>query len=574
LGHALFPTVALMPFALGIVFGLPDGLDPPVLRRELALRFTLIATAVLAILVHGVLAQWTGVLPFVGVCALGAGVGVAVRDLERRRTASLAGAAGSVAFLILLFLDFRSEPETAFEAFALAGGTASDAFSDLGDRYFKIATLLALPAVFLAFWERQPGLPTFPKSGLERSALGRAVTWVTYGFRRAFSRHFWGEESRIARDEYRELGRGYLEVLRQGTSNGWVWAALVVEVALVGGVLIHTKVVSVPFKLPRFPLEDLVYQLWLWPLVLAVPWGMLLLRDLTRAVFQLLPLSRPSIAVLGLSASGLVLSLGYYPALAKQISPKDVFDAYVEEGNGAPLSTLGRFEGTAQYYARGNFISHDSADRAFEWLMERPEERRFLVFGGDELPRLNASYRAHHTPASNLPILDASSGQYLLASNQLGGKKNQNPLESLVLAKPPAPKHALSAELGNELRVLGWDVREPDGEIVTTIRRRHSYEFLIYFEVLDKVTGNWEVFVHLDAGERKNLDHKLSEKYPSRHWQKGDVVVDVHPFEFSSSYDTGSYSVGLGLFSGKKRKPVTAGKHDDNRLAAGALVVR
>ena len=62
-------------------------------------------------------------------------------------------------------------------------------------------------------------------------------------------------------------------------------------------------------------------------------------------------------------SSGLVLCFSYYPALANQLSPKEVFESYerVHKG-GEPLALLGVGGRTAAYYAGGQPRTlHDTA---------------------------------------------------------------------------------------------------------------------------------------------------------------------------------------------------------------------
>jgi hypothetical protein len=50
--------------------------------------------------------------------------------------------------------------------------------------------------------------------------------------------------------------------------------------------------------------------------------------------------------------------------------------------------------------------------------------------------------------------------------------------------------------------------------------------------------------------------------------------MDVHPFEFEPQFSGATYEVYFGLFSGDKRMAVKHGKHSDNRIAGGQLVIR
>jgi hypothetical protein len=85
-----------------------------------------------------------------------------------------------------------------------------------------------------------------------------------------------------------------------------------------------------------------------------------------------------------------------------------------------------------------------------------------------------------------------------------------------------------------------------------------------------------KTFIHIDQNRRRfNGDHDTLEgKYPFRYWQKGDFVMDVYPMEFEAHFAGATYDVYFGLFSGDKRMAVKHGKHVDNRIAGGQLVIR
>src|SRR5207237_875029 len=90
---------------------------------------------------------------------------------------------------------------------------------------------------------------------------------------------------------------------------------------------------------------------------------------------------------------GLCLSLGYYPGLMAQISPKQVFDAYRQQAKrGEALGMLGAGAASATYYAGRDVPSFDTAEHAFDWLMASGE-RRWLLIREAELGPLNALYR-------------------------------------------------------------------------------------------------------------------------------------------------------------------------------------
>jgi len=168
------------------------------------------------------------------------------------------------------------------------------------------------------------------------------------------------------------------------------------------------------------------------------------------------------------------------------------------------------------------------------------------------------------------------SSEVMLASNLLlPGEENENPLSGWISTEAPAPAHPLDIDLNGQLRCLGWAITERDGTPVEEARTGQPYDFRIYYEVMAPVTGTWKTFIHIDGNRRRfNGDHDtLAGKYPFRLWQKGDFMTDVFAFELEPHFGGSTYDVYFGLFSGDKRMSVKHGKHTEDRIVAGRLVV-
>src|SRR5208283_1432454 len=111
--------------------------------------------------------------------------------------------------------------------------------------------------------------------------------------------------------------------------------------------------------------------------------------------------------ILGGSVGGFVLCFWYYPALANQLSPKDVFETYRRACPGAPLALLGVGGRTSAYYAGGGQPqSFSDPTSAYRWLAAAGGERRCLALKADELPKLNQLWRERSEERrANLPIV-------------------------------------------------------------------------------------------------------------------------------------------------------------------------
>jgi hypothetical protein len=282
--------------------------------------------------------------------------------------------------------------------------------------------------------------------------------------------------------------------------------------------------------------------------------------------------------IAGLGGGGTLLSLGYYPALAAQLSPAGVYTAYRElASSDEPLAVMG--EGAVKgsmFYAGSNVRSYKDVEAAVDWLDAPDAPRKWLILKASDLGKANSHFREKH-PKQNLPILDAESSEIMLASNVLAeGEVNESPLSEFIPETEPQFSHTPVGRWGKELELAGWEIREvKTGKVTNTLRTGVQYQFVTGYRVLEKVLSTWESFIHIDGNNKRvNGDHPLLDgKYPPRLWLPGDVLVDTHEFKLDPTYDAGEYTVYFGLFSGTKRYKMTAGEHKDDRLTAGVVQV-
>jgi hypothetical protein len=543
LGHALFPWSAVIPPALG------RALDPPAAargedgERDHALRLLALSAASVTFIVQTALAPEVGLLPYAAPGALAVLCAIALSDLERGARASRAFALAVGALGILLLLDFRNFPEKGLVAFSAEGAVFPQSFASLGFRWLATAGLGFVLAFFFIVQER---------AGRARLGVFRA-----------------GEYARWPRILH-----------RQWAGNLW-FAVLVVECALMGFELILV-VSDRALHLPAFEALGEMPRLAVragWVLGLAfclTPVLVLVARDLSRLLLRHFP-ARGASAVVVVALAGASLGFGYYPALMQQISPKRSFDAYRRLARaGEPLGLLGSDAAVARYQAGVSARELADVDHAIDWLLSG-RERRFIALRSAELASLNAAYRARHEPRANLPVIDADSSEILLAASRLpDSERNQNPLMDFVLDRAPTPGHPLDVNLAGKLSVLGWDVTDGDGARVDIIAPGERYELAIYYRVDARVSGTWEAFVHVDGFQRRyNADHALlAGRYPLTLWLPGDFIVDRTVLRLEPNFAPGTYRVLFGLYSGERRLEVRSGKHEENRIVAGTLIVK
>jgi len=558
LGHALFPWSALLPLALGSLLRAPPMPAGFAREQEAALRLLCLTAPVLALGAYGISAPVLGTMPFGAVGVLAIAIALFARDFERGLPISRALPMVACAFAILLLVDFRNFPEKGLSAFCVSDAHFPDSFRAAGERWLTGGTLIFCGAFFFLLQER--------------------------------SSH---QDARFQLGEYRVWPR----VLRELWAGNLLFALVVLEAALVGLCALgwlstHVRV------LDNLELLGTVQRSWAaaaavaLPGLLASPLLLLAVRDAFRTLFDpelgrlLGPgasghaeskgLSRGQAALIVCVGFGLCLSLGYYPMLAAQISPKRVFDAYRQQAKtGEPLGMLGEGAASATYYAGHTVPAFDTVEHAFDWL-SAGRERRWLVIRDADLGPLNALYRAQQTPPRNLPVIDGSSSEIALVSNRLGASANDNPLARYVLEQAPTPKHVLDANLGDKLDVLGWDTLDLDGHPVDAVDPGRHYVFVIYFRVVQPISGSWQTFIHVDGFQRRfNGDHPtLAGKYPFNLWRVGDFIADRSEFALEPNFGSGKYRVYFGLYSGNRRLEVRRGQAVENRLEAGFLDVR
>jgi hypothetical protein len=545
LAHAAFPWSAAAPLALAWLSEPEDASDPAhavALAAALGLALSLATWAWLAP------ALGNSSLP--GVCCYAVLVAGGLRRLETGRLRSRLLGLVVAALAIVIGFDLHTYPEKALSAYAVLGATLPDSLRAASDQLWLGGALtLALLTALLSY----------------ESQVGNGARPVV--FRRA------------------EYGR-VLTGLQQVWDGNLVFAFLVLEAGLVGFLLLSAvseRLVVLP-QLDAFGSfsRKLVASAAVGaPLLPLVPLGAMLLRDSARVVFELplrlrsfLP-TRAEGILLAFAAFGSITSLGFYPALSRQLSPQEAFERYRElRATTEPLALLGQQAESARYQGAASARSLEGAPAALTWLTESAQ-RRWLVLRQGDLAELNAQFRG--VRQHNLPILDARSSEILLASNQLrAGERDQNPLAELVLDAPPRLQHPLSAVLGDKLAVLGWSVIRADGALATSLSPTEHYRFAIYYRVLAPLSGSWQTFVHIDGLQRRfNADHEpLNGKYPLKLWRQNDVLVDETSLTLEPNFSPGPYRVYFGLFAGEQRLHVSAGPSDEDRIVAGTVQVR
>jgi 4-amino-4-deoxy-L-arabinose transferase-like glycosyltransferase len=637
IGHAQAPWSAFMPFAFGRLLltpMLPQGAEGTRPRESFS-RVAIIVGLTVAFVAHAYLVAHTDLIAFTGPVLCAVACAVAIRDFERGAHASVAVGMGTLILAAVMHHDFHELPEKAYEAFGIVSASFPEGFKNTAlDLWWVVLGGFALCA-FLTWIERGSDRKPFAPDNYAR--VFRALRDMYDGILAFLFVAVVAAAALASLAVFVEL-RTHWRLLPQVSApmriywlNGW-WVIALAPFAAMFGLLficdvwlwafgrsnaISTRSASRGFE----PFEELFTRLfgaeradvdeefwisvlvlvplivlgipavvligalsagfkWYIAALLALPSGLLfflamgLIGDLLR--------HRAAGLALGGGVVGFVLCFFYYPALANQLSPKEVFEGYRRECPDGPLALLGVGGRTSAYYAGGQPQTLTDPNGAFQWLSADPNgPRRCLALKSEELPKINQLWRQHGHDANakpNLPIVDARSSQILLAASSLGsGEKNQNPLDALVLTELPHPSRPLDVNMDDKLQVLGIDIVDESGRIVDSVVASQNYVLKTYYRVLAPITTEWEAFIHIDGYRRRhNGDHKpMNGKYPMSLWLPGDLLVDDHEFKLEPNFSAGTYDVYFGLFVGDTRMKVLSGPNDgDNRINGGHLRVQ
>jgi 4-amino-4-deoxy-L-arabinose transferase-like glycosyltransferase len=639
IAHSCAPWAAFVPFAFGRLFVAPVGRTGHALTRESEGRVALVVGATVIFVTQGWLAARTELIPFAGVALLAAACGVAIRDYERGAHPSIAVGVGTVILLALFHHDFHELPEKAYQAFGVASAAFPESFKNESLLLWTAALVGFAGLAFLVWVERDSKREPFDPGEYVKILRALRDAWdgllalAFFAFVAGFSigalaiwigvkthAHWLPNMSLQTRDfllnawwvlAFVPLGAilgiffacdvflwafGRAEPLsKESLTRGFdpyekLYARIVrpspknpedagVERLLAGTVLLVFMVLAIPGA-TMFLLVDHGTKAWK-AAVVSVPTEFAMFLALGFAGDALRGRRAAFLPVVG-ALSGLVLCFAFYPALANQLSPKEVFESYQKTHKGGePLALFGVGGKTAAYYAGGQPTQIRDANGAWQWLragLGEGQERRYLAMKSDELAKLNQLYRENSSPRSNLPVLDARSSQILLVASRLEpSEKNESPLEKIILSAPPTPQHRLDVNMEDKLEVLGYDVTDENGRGVNAVAPGRPYRMRTYYKVLAPVTTEWEAFIHIDGYHRRhNGDHKpLDGKYPFSLWLPGDLIVDDYEFKLEPNFSPGNYTVYFGLFVGDTRLKVKSGPSDgDNRINGGSLRVQ
>jgi hypothetical protein len=626
IGHAVFPWTGLVAFGLARL-GAPPPLDASDVGREgtvvptgeawreSALRLSAIGAAVVAFGLQGFHVQQFGPSPFIAAAPLAIAAAIALRDSERSAIGWKVVTAGVTFFTVIMVRDYLLFPKSSYSALGLIDGGPSfpDGFrwsqdnqpnktifqwfaanklgsfghiargSAPGEAYFVVMALayiaVALPALF-------QGAGTIARFGLLRP----------YEWMREVEAAASAERDALAREN---RWRFYHAVTGTGIlANFRAWAAGV-ALALVagfGGSAATSQTLGTQARATLYGFAAIPV------VVLAGIYGFILLWNLfswlgdPRGPVARVLGSRVGITALAGVLVAVLFTRGYIPALSEHLSPRGVW-AVIKQVRRSH-ERVARFGGSSEerttgYYADFPVTNLDSEGEAVSWLRTGTSaDRRFMLVDARVFSQLNRAYRLAQPQGSrsNIPVLDASNSNLLVAASDAGERGSRNPLDAIVMSTDRLLTredhyHAHGryegsrfveepARYDDNLEFLGYNL---DSKGMSYVPVGGSFKIKYHFRVLREMSGSWQIFIHVDGQcPRINGDHEpAGGRYPVRNWLPGDIIHDEQEITIPGYCRGGTYYVYMGFFQGDDRMRVTGGDHDrENRVVAARIVVR
>lgn len=472
-----------------------------------------------------VFASRYGTPPYLAVVPLAGLVAIWLTELSREPIARWPAAVVVGLLIGLLVRDYALYPDSPLRALAVEGLNVPDVYNPKA----QWALLLSIAGALLC-------LSLVSHEALARPCARRTVRWI--------------------RDQW-EVG---------WAQRGWLLlAALLLGACLLFGFMcfvLDLRIASVAIRSGRIAF---FIPFALAALVFGLPW--------LRYAYGRLGNERVFPTLAGGLAVGAFVALSFQPTLSQHFSPKPVYDAYTNltQGRPDPLASYQLPSTAARYYIEAPVAEISERFDLLSFLQE--EGQRWAVIQADKLPELDRAYRRE--TGEHLYVADARSARLLLiAADPIDQRPNQSFIATTVLTDAPKVHHTVSANYDDRIELVGYDLELPGGDSVGAGQR---FEVTWYWRVIGEAPSGQQVFVHIDGyGQRLNGDHvPVGGRYPTKLWEKGDVIVDTQELTVPANYRAGDYSMYVGLFSGSKRIEVKSGPNDGtNRVHAGTLRVR
>ena len=118
----------------------------------------------------------------------------------------------------------------------------------------------------------------------------------------------------------------------------------------------------------------------------------------------------------------------------------------------------------------------------------------------------------------------------------------------------PALEHELSWRLGNDVRLLGYDVER-------SVKPGETLRITLYWQCLSEMVESYTVFTHLLDPEnvtRGQLDRVPGvPEAPTTSWVQGEVIADPYEIPVDPHAPPGEYTLEIGMYDAATMKRLT-----------------
>jgi len=164
-----------------------------------------------------------------------------------------------------------------------------------------------------------------------------------------------------------------------------------------------------------------------------------------------------------------------------------------------------------------------------------------------------------------LPMADIETNQPIERNPILGQIRIMDP------ARTKPPPHTKIVELGQEIRLLGYDLAD------TQARPGEAVSLALHWEAIAQPATNYTVFTQLIGpdglvwGQQDNQPQQG--RYPTTAWSIGDGVVDRYDIPVREDAPVGSYTLLVGMYDLATGERLPAVDEPGNRLPNDAVVL-
>ena len=283
--------------------------------------------------------------------------------------------------------------------------------------------------------------------------------------------------------------------------------------------------------------------------------------------------TRVHVAVFGLFAVGLAAYYAWVmmPAMKDTYTYKPLYTAAMTLAK--PDEPIGQYNDWQQpersvIFLFQNRCQHLSTDKKAEAFL-RGAGRKFVIVDNSKLAALR---RVAAKLNEKLYIVNKDHPYGLLVSN-VPNAEDVAQLKTAILTSAPEDITKVGAELDGKVRLVGFKAS------TTTPKRGETVTVDYFFEALQLIDEDWQVFVHADGtrgnSHRIGLDHyPVGGLHPTNEWQVGAIVRDTFEVKIPSNYPYDAITLWAGMYSTTRRMEITTGPSDgDNRIRTVRLSI-